>query len=437
MAAGAALVASPIVLGLLYFRQQIVDGIARERVEARNRLEISFQESFEQALSVAELQMSALAGDSDIYLASRSVLFANNGRFLMGQMRERNPLLVHIALLGESNQPTLQIGSLKKTPSCSRKGWSVVDDFALYCTSLRGYQDRPALLVGVVAMSQLLRKVQGEMKYGVEAILVSYEMHADAKRLKLLPSHGLLFSDEPSEARLSLDREMIWLGVWIGLSLVSLVLLMWWLIHLEQRRVRLEHERLRKELHALRARLNPHFLFNALNSIVNSIEVNPAHASEMVAMLSNLYRRVTHSTARDTHSLREELELVALYLDIEAMRFGERLRWSSTISPQFLDISVPTLALQLLVENAIKHGIEKSREGGGIFLSTDMISSDWARLRVVNSGAMLAESVRRGTGLTTLEKTLKMLYGERSRLTLYRNEQQETVAEILVPKGVG
>jgi hypothetical protein len=122
------------------------------------------------------------------------------------------------------------------------------------------------------------------------------------------------------------------------------------------------------ELRALRAQLNPHFLFNSLNSINALVGTDPENARRMCERLGDFLRRTLSLGARETVSLGEELALVDRYLDIEQVRFGDRLRVERVVDPAVLRCHVPPLLLQPLVENAIKHGVQDAVEGGAVRL---------------------------------------------------------------------
>jgi hypothetical protein len=449
LAVGVVIVASPIFLGMFYFRERLADSLEREIAQTTQRSAASFQHAFEQSLSVIELQISAIAGDSDMYLASRSVLFANNGQFLMEGLQKRNPLVSYLVLLDEGGNALLETGTRDAPIKCVVEGWRIDGTVANFCAPLRGYQERSAFIVGSVLISKLFENVRGGVLYGLNAKLIALETENHEEKvgsisensganylqrpLKILPGMALSFTQDASIQSISVDDEMLWLGFWIALSGGSLFVLMSWLFRLERRRSQLEHERVSKELQALRARLNPHFLFNALNSIVNSIEVDPKMAAEMVAVLSGLYRKVTNATSRESHDLRDEMEIVALYLGIEKFRFGDRLNWTTAIPEQFLSTSVPTLAVHILVENAIKHGIAKNCDGGAVRIIVDSAKLGWVRIRVINTGVHATSRLTLGTGLGTLQNILRLLHGKSSVISLSDNENRETVVEFSVP----
>ena len=137
------------------------------------------------------------------------------------------------------------------------------------------------------------------------------------------------------------------------------------------------------ELKALRAQLNPHFLFNSLNSISALTTVDSKRAREMCLLLSDFLRKSLGLGERKQVALREELDLVRAYLSIEQIRFGERLKVDWDIAPEAEGALVPTLLLQPLVENAIKHGISVLPEGGELRLQAS-VQQDTVTLRVDN-----------------------------------------------------
>jgi len=170
---------------------------------------------------------------------------------------------------------------------------------------------------------------------------------------------------------------------------------------------RLNAESLRhaSELDALRARLNPHFVFNALNNLRALINEDTERARELVTRLSSTLRHALDHSQRESVSVAEELSVVDDYLAVESVHYEDRLRVVRDVDPAALDLRLPPMALQLLVENAIKHGIARTPGGGELSLR---VRADGARLRieVANPGRIEAESVRRGVGLAYLRTRL-------------------------------
>jgi hypothetical protein len=184
------------------------------------------------------------------------------------------------------------------------------------------------------------------------------------------------------------------------------------------------------QLRALRAQVNPHFLFNALTTIGYLIKTSPDRAVATLMKLTDLLRRVLRSTGEFV-TLGEELKLIESYLDIERERFEERLRANINVPPELMDIRLPPLLIQPLVENAIKHGIAPSRMGGEVSISAgfDAVESHGhaatgvLRIEVRDTGAgasdiELARGRRRGVGLSNIEERLRCYCGPNASLRI-------------------
>jgi signal transduction histidine kinase len=184
---------------------------------------------------------------------------------------------------------------------------------------------------------------------------------------------------------------------------------------------RLNEELSKAQLAALRRQLEPHFMYNALNSIAGLVrdERNDAAVS-MIVGLSEFLRRASEDSHRSQVSLQEEVEYLQRYLDIQKVRFGERLQVNVDIPPDLLRAQVPNLLLQPLVENAIKHGISK-RVAGGTVRVAGACHNGSLRLSVFNDGASLPsnwEATQTGVGIANLRTRLRILHGNESELQL-------------------
>jgi LytS/YehU family sensor histidine kinase len=191
------------------------------------------------------------------------------------------------------------------------------------------------------------------------------------------------------------------------------------------------------ELRALRAQINPHFLFNALTTLGYLIQSTPNRAFEMLMHLTTLLRSALRSEGEFT-TLRHERELVNCYLQIERERFEERLQTEVDVPDELLDATIPSLIVQPLVENAIKHGIARSRDGGRIVVRArpEGERRTHVRITVSNTGAPLhgrTPGPEGGIGLKNVEHRLRCYYGDGASLALATAATGETVAEILVP----
>jgi two-component system sensor histidine kinase AlgZ len=174
------------------------------------------------------------------------------------------------------------------------------------------------------------------------------------------------------------------------------------------------------ELRALRAQLNPHFLFNSLNSINALVGIDPEGARRMCEGLGDFLRRTLALGARESVPLGEELALVDRYLDIEQVRFGDRLRVERGVDPAVLDWAVPPLLLQPLVENAIKHGVQDAVEGGAVRLEARR-EGDLLVLTVENPFDADAPARRgEGVGLENVRRRLAAFGTHEARLVAGR-----------------
>jgi two-component sensor histidine kinase len=185
----------------------------------------------------------------------------------------------------------------------------------------------------------------------------------------------------------------------------------------ERRGLELESRLNQARLQALRMQINPHFLFNTLNSISSLVYDQPKVADEMIGSLSDLLRVTLNTSHRQEVALREELEFLDQYLFIEQTRFGDRLTVTKEIDPTVLDAAVPNLILQPLVENAFKHGIE-ARLGPGAITVSAKRDGERLRLEVSDSGrgspAGSPPRLIEGVGLSNTRARLRGLYGDRA-----------------------
>ena len=174
---------------------------------------------------------------------------------------------------------------------------------------------------------------------------------------------------------------------------------------------RLSQLKTKAELAALRAQINPHFLFNALNSIASLIPADPRAAEEMVQRLSHMFRYTLEASSHDTVQLSEELALVREYLEIEKVRLGQRLSYEIVADPELSTLKLPGLLLQPLVENSVKHGITPGREGGHISVLCRR-EEDRCRIEIKDTGKGFdpADAVD-GFGLSSVRERLGLYYG--------------------------
>jgi two-component system LytT family sensor kinase len=190
-------------------------------------------------------------------------------------------------------------------------------------------------------------------------------------------------------------------------------------------------------LEALSSQINPHFLFNTLNSVSSLIRTAPEEARAVVYKLSNILRRLLRKH-ENFSALRDELSFIDDYLAIEMVRFGEKLRFERDISPATLDILVPSMMLQPLVENSIRHGLSGKVEGGMIRIRSQA-ENGRIRLSVEDDGvgipeAKLARLLEQGIGVSNVNERLKVLFGSDYRMYVESKPGAGTRIEIEFPE---
>ena len=207
----------------------------------------------------------------------------------------------------------------------------------------------------------------------------------------------------------------------------------------ERRAIELEARLAQAKLQALRMQINPHFLFNTLNAISSLVHTNPRVADDMITDLSELFRVSLENSDNQEIPLSRELELLRCYLAIEQRRFGERLQIERDVDPRILDALVPTLILQPIVENAIRHGIEPQAAVGKIAVRV-LRNDNRIKLSVSDNGKKPVDfslvenkSGRRGIGLANTQARLQQLYGKEQSLSIGQGELGGWTVEITLP----
>ncbi len=200
----------------------------------------------------------------------------------------------------------------------------------------------------------------------------------------------------------------------------------------ELRAAELEKRLTEARLQALQMQLNPHFLFNTLHAISSLMHIDVEAADRMLARLSDLLRHALESTDTQEVPLREELDFLARYAEIEQTRFGDRLKIEMKIAPDTLDALVPNLVLQPLLENAVRHGIEPHARAGRIEISARREGNS-LRLEVRDNGGGLEGKVVEGIGLANTRARLKQLYGARQSFVLANGADSGVVVSVILP----
>jgi two-component sensor histidine kinase len=204
----------------------------------------------------------------------------------------------------------------------------------------------------------------------------------------------------------------------------------------ERHEADLEARLTQARLQALRMQLNPHFLFNTLNSIASLVYDQPKVADDMIASLSDLLRLTLNSSDRQEVTLREELQFLEQYLRIAQARFGERLKFNQRIEPTALDAIVPILILQPLMENAVKYGIEAQLGPSNVSVSASR-SGDALLLRITDSGRGPSPAepgaLKEGVGLSNTRARLEALYGAKGSMEIRRPAEGGCLVEVKLP----
>lgn len=260
-------------------------------------------------------------------------------------------------------------------------------------------------------------------------LMVALNLPLDAKYT------GHLISEQPIlaiEYFINLSKPMmVWVLIYIFYH------------HSEEKRQReIEQLKLRtsiKETEAkvLKAQMNPHFMFNALNSIRALVYEDPIKAQQGITQLSNILRSSLIADRRTTISLKEELRTIEDYLALEKVRYEERLQSKWDIDDNTLGIQVPPMMLQTLVENAIKHGVQKAIGWGFVEINTSIIE-DKLHIKIRNTGQLHStdsDSESGGFGLKNTVQRLDILYGADASFKIYQEDNLTVCAEIVIPTG--
>lgn len=225
------------------------------------------------------------------------------------------------------------------------------------------------------------------------------------------------------------------LGCFLFLTIWNLL---YFLIHFVQNsraqqidKMRLESLVKELELKTIKSHINPHFIFNALNSIRALVDENPERARTAITELSNILRSSMHAEKVETTTLEKELNIVKDYLALEHIRFESRLIIEYDIDEDTLDQLVPPMMLQTLVENAIKHGVSKQVSGGLIKIISDF-KDDYHELIVQNTGELIENINAEGFGIASTYDRLNLIYGNKAKFEL-KNIGNMVQARIIMP----
>jgi two-component system LytT family sensor kinase len=228
-----------------------------------------------------------------------------------------------------------------------------------------------------------------------------------------------------------------YLAIWATTMFSILLPLKIWANARTERKLEMQATLLQEaRLRALASQINPHFLFNTLNSIASLVRTNPDGARAVIVKLSNILRRLMRKNEALV-PLREELSFIDDYLSIEMVRFGPKLRFIKEITPEALEANVPSMLLQPIVENSLKHGLANKVEGGSIWLRARMEDGK-LHLMVEDDGVgipepRLAKLFEQGIGVSNVNERLQVLFGDEYKIWVDSRHGEGTRTGIEIP----
>ena len=186
------------------------------------------------------------------------------------------------------------------------------------------------------------------------------------------------------------------------------------------------------ELIALKSQINPHFIFNSLNNIRALVIEDPSKARDMITHLSDLLRYSVQFNNKEKVTIEDELEIVENYLELETIQYEDRLTYKLDVNPETLEYKIPPMAIQILVENAIKHGISQLSKGGLIHIIT-ALEKDQLVVEVLNTGQIKSRSDSTGIGVKNVAERLDLLFGKMASFSLNNNNNNMVSAKFAIP----
>ena len=271
------------------------------------------------------------------------------------------------------------------------------------------------LLFAAILVAEFLRQILAQSNLGREAMTSVFRLYPPG-----------------------IDHPLTWVALYLTTVFAVTIPLKIWNNTRNEKKLE-EQQRLLVEarLAALTSQINPHFLFNTLNSVSSLIRTDPNQARVMVVKLSKVLRRLLRKH-ENFNTLREELSFIEDYLAIEVVRFGDKLRFEKDVAEDTLDMLVPSMLLQPLVENSIKHGIGGKVEGGTIRIRTSRGGSR-LHLLVEDDGVgipeeRLATVLDQGIGVSNVHERLKVLFGNDYRMWIESQPGQGTRVQLEVPE---
>ena len=409
-------------------------------------------------------------------MASLASILARSGRFKAMLLRENRTLEQRLAfafvlsVVFAGSVATRVVGKTYFAADLGLEGSLLAGILGGYVTGLLSgvlialpalYTDQPAtipLLAGIGVLGGLLRDISPDpeeiwrFSFPDLSIIRFFQERRDYRRaaFHLLFGAGILFAEFLRQS-LGQGRYVFWLPNYWGantplaltalyaatLLAVIIPLKIWNNVRNEKKLEEQERLLVEARLAALTSQINPHFLFNTLNSVSSLIRTDPNQARVMVVKLSKVLRRLLRKH-ENFSALRDELSFIEDYLAIEVVRFGDKLRFEKNVAADTLDMLVPSMLLQPLVENSIKHGLSSKVEGGTIRIRTERRETK-LELLVEDDGvgipeAKLASLLDRGIGVSNVNERLKVLFGNEYRMWIDSRPGEGTRIRIEMPE---
>jgi two-component system, LytTR family, sensor kinase len=250
----------------------------------------------------------------------------------------------------------------------------------------------------------------------------------------------------PCNGILAFNSITQWSGGTFGSGMILLILLSCAAVYrgyrIQKRIQKMEAERLRldaavreSEFRALRYEINRHFLFNSLNTLLSLINENDTRLRAAITQLAELLRSSLHAAGKDLITLRGELAMVETFLALQKLLHEDRLQTQMLVNCHALDEYVPPFALQTVVENAVKYGIESNAKGG-LIVCTAEVMADTMVLQVRSPGSVSGQATSTGIGLVNLRRRLHLIFGAAATLRISSSHSSEVIAEIMLPRMV-
>jgi sensor histidine kinase YesM len=300
------------------------------------------------------------------------------------------------------------------------------------------------VLIGI-AITHLLRSVIRELNWLMQPIekvlpklfIAVIIASLTCSFLVVILSGVLINADMQGSNDINFSSKVLAYTIDIGLFIIPWVLIYYFYHYITKSRKQqldtLKLEALVKELElkTIKSHINPHFIFNALNSIRALIDENPYRARNAITELSNILRSSMQTEKSETVPFEKELDIVKDYLALEHIRFEDRLKIEYQIDEDTLDQPVPPMMLQTLVENAIKHGVSKQEKGGMVKVISDF-KGNYHELIVQNSGFLNGHYNGDGFGLSSTKNRLHLLFGEKANFEITQYDGL-VEAKVLIP----